>query len=146
MLINITYENPQYVVEIGSQKGGLSVYIGTMACVSEKFLFHTFDISKKDWYNRNKDTVINRVKNNYVNNRDEKLSKVKEYASKNQDKIKARQSIKITCECGSVFGKYTIKKHLQTVIHQEYLKIIESIHTEFTNETSDRRFKNSHIA
>ena len=101
---------------------------------------------KKDWYNRNKDTVINRVKNNYVNNRDEKLSKVKEYASKNQDKIKARQSIKITCECGSVFGKYTIKKHLQTVIHQEYLKIIESIHTEFTNETSDRRFKNSHIA
>ena len=90
---------------------------------------------KKDWYNRNKDNVINRVKNNYVNNRDEKLSKVKEYASKNQDKIKARQSIKITCECGSVFGKYTIKKHLQTVIHQEYLKIIESIHMEFTNET-----------
>ena len=90
---------------------------------------------KKDWYNRNKDNVINRVKNNYNNNRDEKLSKVKEYASKNQDKIKARQSIKITCECGSVFGKYTIKKHLQTAIHQEYLKIIESIHKEFTNET-----------
>ena len=48
----ITYENPQYVVEIGSQKGGLSVYLGTMACVTEQFLFHTFDISKKDWYNR----------------------------------------------------------------------------------------------
>ena len=89
---------------------------------------------KKDWYNRNKDNVINRVKNNYNKNRDEKLSKVKEYASKNQDKIKARQSIKITCECGSVFGKYTIKKHLQTVVHQEYLKILESIHEEFTNE------------
>ena len=89
---------------------------------------------KKDWYNRNKDNVINRVKNNYNKNRDEKLSKVKEYASKNQDKIKARQAITMTCECGSVFKKYGIKKHLQTVVHQEYLKILESIHTEFTNE------------
>ena len=89
---------------------------------------------KKDWYNRNKDNVINRVKNNYNKNRDEKLSKVKEYASKNQDKIKARQAITMTCECGSVFKKYGIKKHLQTVVLQEYLKILESIHTEFTNE------------
>lgn len=45
----IAYEKPQYVVEIGSQKGGLSVYLGTIACVTEQFLFHTFDISKKDW-------------------------------------------------------------------------------------------------
>ena len=90
---------------------------------------------KKDWYNRNKDNVINRVKNNYNNNRDEKLSKVKEYASKNQDKIKARQAITMTCECGSVFRKYGIKKHLKTVVHQEYLKMLESIHSEFTNET-----------
>jgi len=49
----IAYENPHYVVEIGSQKGGLSVFLGTMACASEQFLFHTFEINKnRDWYNR----------------------------------------------------------------------------------------------
>ena len=48
----IAHEAPQYVVEIGSQKGGLSVYLGTIACTTEQFLFHTFDISKKDWYCR----------------------------------------------------------------------------------------------
>lgn len=48
----IAYEKPEYVVEIGSQKGGLSVYLGTIACVTEQFLFHTFDITKSDWYNR----------------------------------------------------------------------------------------------
>jgi len=49
----IVYDKFQYVVEIGSQKGGMSVYLGTMACASEKFLFHTFEINKdRDWYNR----------------------------------------------------------------------------------------------
>jgi cephalosporin hydroxylase len=48
----IAYEKPEYVVEIGSQKGGLSVYLGTIACVAEQFLFHTFDITKSDWNNR----------------------------------------------------------------------------------------------
>ena len=49
----IAYERPEYVVEIGSQKGGLSVYIGTIAAVTEQFLFHTFEINKsRDWSNR----------------------------------------------------------------------------------------------
>jgi cephalosporin hydroxylase len=48
----IAYEKPEYVVEIGSQKGGLSVYLGTIACVTEQFIFHTFDITKSDWNNR----------------------------------------------------------------------------------------------
>jgi hypothetical protein len=53
----IAYEKPEYVVEIGSQKGGLSVYLGTIACVTEQFIFHTFDISKSDWNNRENEGV-----------------------------------------------------------------------------------------
>jgi len=49
----IAYEAPEYVVEIGSQKGGLSLYIANIASVTEQFLFHTFEINKnRDWYNR----------------------------------------------------------------------------------------------
>jgi len=48
----IVTEKPEYVVEIGSQKGGLSVYLATTACVSEQFLFHTFEINKTAWYDR----------------------------------------------------------------------------------------------
>jgi hypothetical protein len=48
----IITEKIEYVVEIGSQKGGLSVYLGTTACVSEQFLFHTFEINRTAWYNR----------------------------------------------------------------------------------------------
>lgn len=54
----IAYEKPEYVVEIGSQKGGLSVYLGTIACATEQFIFHTFEIDKnKDWYNRENEGV-----------------------------------------------------------------------------------------
>jgi hypothetical protein len=48
----IITEKIEYVVEIGSQKGGLSVYLGTTACVSEQFLFHTFELNKTAWYKR----------------------------------------------------------------------------------------------
>ena len=49
----IVYDKIEYVVEIGSQKGGMSVFLANMAGASEQFLFHTFEINKnQDWYNR----------------------------------------------------------------------------------------------
>lgn len=42
-----------YVVEIGSQKGALSLYLANMACSTERFILHTYEIDKqKDWYSR----------------------------------------------------------------------------------------------
>lgn len=49
---------PEYIVEIGSQKGALSLYLGNMASATEQFLFHTFEINKNDnWYNREREGV-----------------------------------------------------------------------------------------
>lgn len=53
----ILYERIQYVVELGSQKGGLSVYLGTLACATEQFIFNTFEINKTDWYDRQAEGV-----------------------------------------------------------------------------------------
>ena len=75
---------------------------------------------KKDWYKRNKENVTERVKNNYVKNKEQKIAKVKEYAEKNKEKIKQQQSITITCECGSIYRKYSWKKHFQTEKHVNY--------------------------
>jgi len=72
---------------------------------------------KKEWYNKNKEQVIDRVKTNYENNKEDKIAKVKEYALKNKDKIKERQSIRITCECGATVNQYGLPKHKQTPKH-----------------------------
>jgi cephalosporin hydroxylase len=42
----------EYIVELGSQKGALSVYLANAASITEQFLFETFDISTKDWDHR----------------------------------------------------------------------------------------------
>jgi len=76
---------------------------------------------KKDWYKRNKENVTERIKNNYVKNKEQKIAKVKEYAEKNKEKIKQQQSITITCECGSIYRKYSWKKHFETEKHVNYL-------------------------
>lgn len=43
----------EYVCEIGSQKGALSLFWANMAGSTEQFYFDTFEINKnQDWYNR----------------------------------------------------------------------------------------------
>jgi len=92
---------------------------------------------KKQWYYKNKEKVINRVKNNYNNNKTKKLEKVKEYASNNKEKIKARNSIKIICECGTEIKKYGLPKHLKTSIHKENMEKINSSNAGITDDSWD---------
>jgi hypothetical protein len=40
------------VIEIGSQKGALSLFFANMAAVTERFRFSTFEIDRGCWYNR----------------------------------------------------------------------------------------------
>ena len=47
----------EYVVEIGTQKGALSLFFANMASVTEKFIFHTFDISTQDLHDRSVEGV-----------------------------------------------------------------------------------------
>jgi hypothetical protein len=77
---------------------------------------------KKEWYYKNKDKVIERIKKNYYENKEQKIEKVKEYYLNNKLKVKQQQSITITCECGSIFRKYGLKKHLQTEKHLNFFK------------------------
>ena len=48
----------EYIVEIGSQKGALSLYFANIAAATEKFYFETYEIDKKAcWLNREAEGV-----------------------------------------------------------------------------------------
>ena len=51
----------------------------------------------------------------------DKVSK-KEYYKKNKEQIKLKYQEKITCRCGSVCGKYDIKKHELTKKHIQFIE------------------------
>ena len=61
----------------------------------------------------------------YIKNRDKKRRKVKEWALKNPEKIKARNRKKYTCECGSVFTMPQKARHYRTEKHSERMKEID---------------------
>ena len=67
------------------------------------------------------------VQNNYYDKRDEKIEKVKEYSSKNKEKIKERNAITIICECGVKVRKYGLGKHIKTTNHISIMKEKENL-------------------
>jgi len=42
----------RYVIEFGTQKGALALYLANMAAVTEGFIFDSYEISKTDFYSR----------------------------------------------------------------------------------------------
>ena len=77
------------------------------------------------WENNNNDNWL--VQNNYYDKRDEKIEKVKEYSSKNKEKIKERNAITIICECGVKVRKYGLGKHIKTTNHISIMKEKENL-------------------
>ena len=63
----------------------------------------------KQYYQANKKSIIEQQKQWYQANREVILEKLKE---------------KITCGCGSVITKHTIRRHEKSIKHQNYLKTI----------------------
>ena len=57
---------------------------------------------KKEWYSENKETISERMK---------------EYSSENKQELKAKRSVKITCECGCSVQKGCIIAHRKTQKH-----------------------------
>lgn len=59
----------EYVIEFGTQKGALALYLANMAMVTEQFEFDTIDISDKDYYDRANEGVgywLDRISNNAI--------------------------------------------------------------------------------
>lgn len=108
-------------------------YIRTLDCINKNVAGRTM----KGWYEDNKTTVLERHKQYREDNKEkiaqyqkqykednkEKLAqKDKQYQQKNKEKIKAYNSEKITCECGTVLTRGCISRHKKSNKHLQALK------------------------
>ena len=62
------------------------------------------------------------VKNYYENNKEKILDYHKVYRTENKEEIKIKKSIKITCDCGRTINKDLISKHLKSKIHYDLME------------------------
>jgi|688.fasta_scaffold567357_2 hypothetical protein len=69
----------------------------------------------KEYYETNKD----KIKEYYETNKD----KIKEYQKDNKDKIKEYRSQIVTCECGCEIRRDSLERHKKSKKHNELLKI-----------------------
>jgi hypothetical protein len=86
----------------------------------------------KNYYEDNKDDILNRNKNYYEDNKDDILKRNKNYYKDNKIKISERQkkykinnkdiiNKKISCECGGSYNRSTKVRHLKTIKHTNFI-------------------------
>jgi group I intron endonuclease len=80
--------------------------------------------NKKEYREANKELILENKKEYYEHNKDKILENKKEYYEANKDKIHEKRSLKIACECGFIVCKYSITNHKRSVKHQELMKTI----------------------
>tara|TARA_R110000823_G_scaffold220211_1_gene348894 strand:+ start:242 stop:889 length:648 start_codon:yes stop_codon:yes gene_type:complete len=94
----------------------------------------------KEYYNNNKEAILERekkyreshkesiaeYKKEYCEKNKEAIAeKNKEYYQKNKEFINKKNSEKITCECGAVLVKHGKNRHINTLKHQQFCQPID---------------------
>ena len=80
----------------------------------------------KVYYEANKESISEKQKIYYKENQDAVLNSHKEYKQNNKDKIKEYETLKFTCECGSLCVRKQRERHYRTEKHQLYLKSLQT--------------------
>ena len=76
---------------------------------------------KKEYYNDNKEIINEKYKEWYNDNKEVIKQRQKEYRQKNKYVISEKNKIKMTCDCGTVVRKSDFARHKKTKKHIEYL-------------------------
>jgi hypothetical protein len=81
---------------------------------------------KKEYYEQNAEKIREQKKEYYEQNKHKNAEKLKEkekkYRQQNAEKIEEKRKQKITCECGCVLRKDTLRKHQQSQKHKDLLE------------------------
>ena len=80
----------------------------------------------KKYYESNRMDVRETQKKYYENNRSEKLEYRKKYYEQNKKKISEYQKIKMTCECGSIIRYKAKARHYRSIKHKKYTESKET--------------------
>jgi len=94
------------------------LWINKLKCVNERKSFNILrKEQKKEWYNNNKEKIIEQQKKYNDDNKEHIAEKNKEYRENNKEKI--------TCECGSIVLKYALTRHKKTKKHINYFNTLD---------------------
>ena len=101
---------------------GEDIYIGSTKNYNKRIQEHKYR-SKDDKYKHLK--LYEKMNNTEpIFSIIQTIEKAKLYRIKNDSKIKAKDKIKITCECGSTFIRRCIIQHQRTKKHNNYINSI----------------------
>jgi hypothetical protein len=116
------------------------------ACARERYWYETLGAtlnsrcpikSSKEYYEDNKEHLLEKSKEYYYKNREHKLEYQKQYLEQNREQlqkysnewrkanknqIQAYKLTKYTCECGSIFTKGNKSSHFKTLKHCQFLE------------------------
>jgi hypothetical protein len=116
--------------ELRQKEGEYIQSIGTLNCL-------VAGRSWKQYYQENKETIKQKVKEYYTNHKEERLQycknwnienkeivqeKQKEYYDANKDIIKSQKKEVIVCECGCLTTRGHITRHIKTKKHQNIMQ------------------------
>ena len=76
----------------------------------------------KQYYIENKPIILEKLKLKYETNNEKLKEKAKDYRTINKEKINEKSKEQITCECGSIFRKFTKSRHEKTIKHCKFLQ------------------------
>lgn len=77
--------------------------------------------SSKDYYNDNREKILEYTKQKYNDNKQTISEKAKQKYNDNKQTLLEKRKIKIECECGSVVRKADISTHFKSIKHQNYI-------------------------
>jgi len=77
--------------------------------------------SKKQYYNDNREQILEGQKQYRIHNREQILEGQKQYRIHNREKIAEQQSTKIECECGVSYTYRNKARHYKSQKHLNYL-------------------------
>ena len=104
-------------------------HIKNTECVNKRVEGRT----DKEYYEENKNKILERLREYYENNQNKILERTREYnkANKekqheyyeiNKEKIKERGTKKCFCECGKEYSAWGKSSHQKAIFHQNWLK------------------------
>jgi hypothetical protein len=78
--------------------------------------------NKKEYYEDNREYILQRTCQHYRENENEKKQYNNEYRRENKQKIKQHQNEKFECECGGKYMRCHLLRHQRTKKHQDYVE------------------------
>ncbi len=92
-------------------------YIRTVNCVNKNIPTRT----QKQYYEENKEAILNNVKAYSQEHKDEKHEYDKQYLNKNKEIMYAKKAAVVACLCGKTYTRSNKSSHIKATHHIDYI-------------------------